>query len=253
MATVTQTPTTRSSLLAQLDREWQRLRTSPTALAIARSWARPASTHPLDMLVDGPHAPLVDLDRIIDAVQRRPVGCNDDDLILGRLVELSHEHQLAGRIVIQRLLPALVPRARRAASNDVDPMAIAVPAAWIAIRSYDTARRPRQIAAALVSDAIFQGFRRARRRRSSSEIPAPAETFTTIAWEEPQVPALIELADAIRDAAAAGVAGEELDVIRALARTGSSTLVARDRKVTSRTVRNHRDRAIGHIRRAIAA
>ncbi len=240
----------RSLLLERLDAEWAHLRTSRRALRTVRTWATSFPGHPLaDLVVD-----LTDLDQIRQATQRRSDGERSDDALLLALVELARCDELAGRIVLQRLLPALIVNARRYRSytDRTDPIAQIVPAAWLAIRSYDVERRRHHVAASLISDAVFQAFRRPLRRRSATEeVMSPTEFLTTACHDGPAT-ALDEFVTVLRDARSAGVPSYDLDLLSQLVRVGSPGVVANQRNVTPRTVRNHRDRAVDHVRTALA-
>ena len=91
---------------------------------------------------------LTDLEQIIDATgtagAARSAAVRGSEAALLQLVVLAQHDQLAGRIVIQRLLPGLIRHAARYRSrrDDIDPAEIVVAAAWIAIRRYDTDRAP---------------------------------------------------------------------------------------------------------------
>jgi hypothetical protein len=245
--TTTSTTATTMRFSRRLDAEWEYLRTSRRALRRARSWAAADPAHPLGVVVAG----IDDLDHLIAATQR---GRGTGDAILLRLVELAREDELAGRVVIQRLLPALVSRSLpyRCFHERIDPVSLSVPAAWLALRSYDTARRRHHVAASLLSDAVFAAFRQPLRRRSASEVVRSPDSFSHMT-AEPAPTGLEELAAVVRDARTAGVPDDDLELIRALARAESPRSVAVDRAVTSRTVRNHRDRAVARVRVAIAA
>lgn len=245
--------TEQPDLLSRLDAEWIHLRTSRRALRTARGWAQAYPDHPLATVV----ADLGDLDEIRRATQRRSAGSGcerPDDAILLALVELARSDELAGRIVLQHLLPALIVHAKRYRSftDRTDPIAQVVPAAWLAIRSFDVERRRRHIASSLVSDAVFQAFRRALRARSGTEeVVAPSAFDATPCVDGPSS-ALDEFVAVLRDARRAGVPSCDLDLLRQLVRVGSPGIVARQRNVTPRTIRNHRDRAIEHVRTAVA-
>ncbi|MGI9646039.1 MAG: hypothetical protein ACR2O6_12095, partial [Ilumatobacteraceae bacterium] len=161
--------------------------------------------------------------------------------------------ELAGRVVIQRILPGLVTRSARYRSrrNPVDPAELSVAAAWIAVHSYDWRRRRRHVAASLISDATFQAFRRPLRLRAATEDLRSPQTFRAL----PAVPGppngIDELASVLRDAVDAGVPTHDIELIRHLARTGSPGRVARECGVTARTIRNRRDRAIARVREAL--
>lgn len=239
-----------SHLLERLDTEWTHLRTSRRALRTARSWASRCPDHPLADLV----AELTDLDQIRQATQRRDGAERSDDTILLALVELARSDELAGRIVLQHLLPALISNTRRYRSytDRTDPIAQIMPAAWLAIRSYDVDRRRHHVAASLISDAVFQAFRRQLRRCAASEQPTAPLSFTQAAHHDGPATALDEFVTVLRDARRAGVPADDLDLLRQLVRVGSPGIVAQQRKVTPRTVRNHRDRAVDHVRTALA-
>jgi hypothetical protein len=197
---------------------------------------------------------LTDLDQIRQATQRGRRGECSHDAILLALVELSRDDELAGRIVLQHLLPALVGQAKRYRSfrDRSDPFALIVPAAWLALRTYDVERRRRHIASSLVSDAVFQAFRRQLRARASTEEICAPSAFDDRPFHDGPASAVDEFVTLLRDARRAGVPACDLDLLRQLVRVGSPGAVAEQRNVTPRTIRNHRDRAIDHVRTALA-
>lgn len=245
-----------AQLLARLDDEWAHLRTSRRALRTARSWATDDPGHPLAVVV----ADLSDLDELRRATEpghgRNGERGNerDGDAILLALVERSRDDELAGRIVLQRLLPALIRQAMRyrSFSDRSDPIGVVIPSAWLAIRSYEVERRCHHVAASLISDAVFQAFRRPLRLRSHTEQVRSPDDFTQTPWHDGPTTALDEFVTLLRDARRAGVSAGDLDLLRQLVRVGSPGLVAQQRNVTPRTIRNHRDRAIDHVRTALA-
>jgi hypothetical protein len=233
----------------RLDAEWTRLRTHRRALAQARTWAGVAPDDPLGAVV----AELDDLDVIVRATQR---SAADGDAILLRLVEIARTgDELAGRVLLQRLLPALIAGSMRYRGfhDDLDPVELVVPAAWEAIRRFDTTRRRRQIAASLVSDAVFAAFRAPLRRMAATEeVRSPQRFIDTIDTAPTHTPIEV-LADVVVAARRAGVPAADLDLICRLVQVESPGVVAAERHVTARTIRNHRDRAVRRIRDAIAA
>ena len=234
----------------RLDAEWARLRTARRSLGHARGWAADDPSHPLGKLV----ADAADLDVIIRATQRGVAPAGSDDVILHRLVELARDDDLAGRVLVQRLLPGLISQA--AAHRDyfeiIDPIELVVPAAWLALRTFDTERRRHHIAASLISDAVFAAFRAPLRRRSSSQEVRSPDRFEEDADGFAPASAMEELADVVRDARCAGVPTGDIELLRRLAQVESPSMVADERNVTSRTIRNHRDRAVERVRAALA-
>jgi hypothetical protein len=240
----------RSNLPERLDAEWAHLRTSRRAVRTARTWASRYPDHPLGTVV----AELTDLDQIRQATQRRNDTERADDAILLALVELSRDEELAGRIVLQHLLPALISNALRYRSfkNPTDPVAQVIPAAWLAIRCYDVERRRHHVASSLISDAVFQAFRRPLRVRSATEQVTSPTAFAATPCDDGPATAIDEFVTVLRDARRAGVPAYDLDLLRQLVRVGSPGIVAEQRNVTPRTIRNHRDRAVDHVRTALA-
>jgi len=241
-------PTRIPCFSSRLDADWARLRTCRRALVRARRWAHDDRSHPLSAILDG----IDDLGSIVVATQR---GAGHDDDILLRLVELARHDELAGRIVVQRLLPGLIARSIRYRSHadGTDPVEIVVAAAWMAVRSFDTERRRRHVAASLISDAVFNAFRAPLRRRSAGEQVRAPERFEYVVAAVAEPSSLEELADVVRAARHAGVPATDLDLLCRLAQVESATTVARERQVTTRTIRNHRTRAVERVQAAIAA
>ncbi len=240
----------RHAYTVELGRDWERLRHHRPSLVRARSWRSNLEPGPLAEILDG----LVDLQQLIDATNvRGGVDPTVADAILIQLIELADD-ELAGRIVIQRILGGLVNQAMRYRSvrDDTDPAEIIVAAAWIALRRYDTSRRTHHVAESLISDARYQAFQRPLRRMATTERIVPIDRL----GQRPAAPhatAFERLADVVRAARLHGVPDDELQLIRDLLRSESPTIVAAERGVTTRTIRNHRDRAVSHIRAAVLA
>jgi hypothetical protein len=237
---------------AQLDAEWEHLRHRPRHLAHARRWRESVTDERLRQAL----AELSDLQELVALTDDRRDGTTsggDADRVLIQLIELAQHDQLAGRIVIQRVLPGLVARGARYRSRheDVDPAEIAVAAGWIAIHRYDTVGRAHHVAASLISDATFAAFRQPLRKRSSSEQIVPTEHFARRPADTEEATAFERLGEVVRVARLNGVATNDLTLIRELMQTGSPNIVAARRGVTPRTIRNHRDRAVASIRSAV--
>lgn len=234
----------------RLDAEWIHLRTSRRALRVARTWAGPHDD-PFDRAV----RTVIDLDDIVRVTRTGGPAGGAEDAALVRLVDLARHHELAGRIVVQRLLPGLVAGSLRYRSFDgrTDASEIVVAAAWMAIRRYDTATRTHHVAATLISDAVFQAFRKPLRRRSATEVSRSPDHFLRDAADLGRPHPFIELADVIRNARCSGVDERHLELICHLVRTGSPGVTAAEQQVTPRTIRNRRDRAVESIRAALAA
>ena len=101
-------------------------------------------------------------------------------------------------------------------------------------------------------DAAYRAFTAPGRRLSSSEVAVDPRVLD----EEPAVEVLAageELAMLLAEARASGVPAADVDLFRDLAAVGSPGRLAEVRRITPRTVRNHRDRAAARLRRFAAA
>lgn len=233
-----------NDITSRLDREWHLLRCDDDAIARARTWSTEVDPSFGDLLDS-----INDLQDLVAATQADRYGA---DRLLTELIDLARHDQLAGQLVIRRLLPGTLAAVRRYRDlcDHSEPVSEAIGALWIAVRSFDAERRPQSVAAALISDAMYLAFRRQVRLRSSGELPAEPSAFA----EHPASQAgcaFLELAEVIAEARVAGVPAGDLELLRQLVRSESPGLLARQRNVTPRTIRNHRDRAIHRVHRAV--
>jgi hypothetical protein len=229
-----------SGISAQLQREWDRLRSRPIIVDRARRWGV------TDCVFD-------DLDALLALAGFRTVATDETEAVLRRLVIRAADDELAARVVLQRVLPGLLALVRRRQSRLGDDMLEhLVAAAWIAIRTFAPSRRPACIAAALIGQADHACFCRPGRRKSTSEVSFDPARVTGMP-DERRVSACEELAGVLAEARAAGVPSTDLELVRHLLRTGSPSQVARDLQVTARTIRNRRDRVTLRLRQAALA
>jgi hypothetical protein len=234
-----------TDLADQLNREWRYLAARPAHIARARSWALTTvefeDLHHLLALAgfgDG------------DRVRSRRA-----DQLLGELVVASRHDPLAGRIVLQRVLPGLLAACHRwrrgcpaAGADPEETLGELVGVAWSVIRAYSTERRPRNVAWNILSDTVYRAFVGPSRRLRANERPRKPRRFNSIPAPDDRHP-LIELAGVIRDARDARVDPRHTTLICDLLRAdGSAERVAVDRGVTGRTIRTQRARAIARVR-----
>jgi len=219
--------------------DWLRLRRHRAALRQAAGWG----------IVE---APVADLGQVLTAVGYEVASSAQNEAALRSLVELAGADELAARAVIQRLLPGLLAVAgkRRIEGNEVfDEL---VGAAWISIRTFNSARRPACLAAALISDADYRAFRKQWRRSAAAERPTDSHLFDEIE-SVPCEATEDELASVFHAAVAGGLPVDDLELLRRLAAATPTADVAASLNVTPRTVRNRRDRATDRLRRIVTA
>ena len=227
------TPTRRSSV--RLHREWRHLRRRPDAVERARTWGL---------------GPIADLDDVLAlaGLERAPTAAHDRTV--RHLVELARTDDLAARVVVQRLLPGLLTvvarRNRRGHRTGNDPLDELLGAAWVAVRTFDPARRPSSLAAALVSDAEYRVFRAPYRRRRPDPVDPTTLDLGTDGESSPHP--LDELHELLADAEAAGMPRSDLDLAQRLVTSTSTEAVAAALGVTARTIRNRRKRLTDHLR-----
>jgi hypothetical protein len=229
-----------ATIAPALRREWQRLRFRPELVAIARSWH--VTERPFD-----------DLDELLALAGYQSADA-DGPHVLRRLVERAADDELAARIVLQRILPGLlsVVRRRSPAGRTDGVLEELVGTAWITIRTFDTRRRPACLAAALICGAEHRAFRGPQRRLAALEVPIDPRRAT--AAGERHVSAADELADVLRLASAQGLSADDVDFVRLLVSAESPQQLASALGVTTRTIRNRRDRVMYRLRRlSIAA
>lgn len=234
-------PAAGSGLQLRLNAEWEHLRRRPDALATAESWR----------LAPGP---VHDLDHVLTLVGYDVPRSRECDEALAALVRLARTDVLATRVVLQRVMPGLLARGRirRQRGYRGHVFEELVSAAWIAIRSYDPARRPSCLAAALIDGADYWAFGRAERLRTVDATTVEPAHLDRHVIDRPTSPC-DELAALVDDARADGVTDEELEVVIGLVHLGSPTALAATLGVTTRTVRNRRDRVTERMRRVALA
>lgn len=224
---------------SRLIEEWQSLAEAPSSLRRVDAWGIPGGPvgHLDELLVRagfGTHAHDADGDRVLWLLVRR--ATHDD---------------LAARVVLQRILPPLLAIARRrgrivrggveAALDEV------LAAAWGVIRDYPWHRRRDKVAANLVRDSEYAAFVRDARRGPRTVALAPGLAATLAAPDHVDDPGVV-LARLIAEGRRAGLAREDVDVLRALARGESTERTAARLGVSVRTARSRRAQAISELR-----
>jgi hypothetical protein len=221
----------------RLNAEWHRLRTRPSAIATARSW------HVTDV-------PFADLDELLALAGAGRPTTTASEAVLDALVRTARTTPLAGRVVLQRLLPGLLTDARRRrCAHGPEAFEDLVAAAWVAIHTFDLDRRPACLAASLVWAADNRAFRRPERPLAVAADPAAPERLAAPAADPHPLRELAEVVDVARRA---GLTDGDLELLRRLLCDGQRDLAA-DLQVTTRTVRNRRDRLVERLRSAVAA
>jgi hypothetical protein len=239
-------------LLTRLQRDWERLCVSRTALSAARDW---------DLGIES-FDTLDELVVLLGGRVRGVRGAHDDDRVLGRLVHIARSDELAARVLLQRLLPGLATMTRRHSwsfSEELDGFADVLTHAWTVVRSYDIDRHPTYVASNLIRRVEYHAYRKPHRRRMVC-VPVDSSLLDV----EPAVGGLGDPADPRHDdpageldevlslAAAAGLSADDVELARRLGRGESTVAIAREWRVTDRTIRNRRAAMLERLRAAVA-
>lgn len=223
-------------LFTQLGQEWTRLCALPSLTHTLRRWGR---TEPALAGVET-------LGALVDQIDGS-TGQQEDQMLLA-LVRLTQTgQQMAGRVLLQAMLPkiATMVRRMRPSSNDdrwvEDRRQIAVATFWEVLQSYPAQRRQSRVAANLALDTLHELTRGLRRppvdipvdpddasarlasrsylepRMSSDGLTADSDLVEVISWalstraissEEAALLVRVYLPDAHEDPRGAGIAGE---------------------------------------------
>ena len=189
------------------------------------------------------------LDELLHLAGFKTAASAESDDVLRRLVIAAAGEPLAARIVLQRLLPGLLAIVRREQQHDreVDAFDMLAAEAWMAIITYRADRRPTDIAARLLNDARHRAFTTPRRRQERSREQAVPPARLDQPREAQPGSSFEELTIVLREARHDGLADADLPLCDYLAGTRANELAAQ-RKVSLRTMRNRRQRAVDRVR-----
>lgn len=221
--------------------EWEQLRSRRTTLRTVNSWDfMPRRVGDLDEVLE-----LCGFGRAVDDV--------DGDRLLWHLVRQAETCDVAARIVLHRILPALMAMAKRRGQLAHGGMEAAMTdilaTAWCVIREYPHHRRHHKVAANLVRDTEYHAFVRHHRLRHVDETQVGDEMLQRMI-ESNQEDDSREIVDVLNDAAEMGVDPHHLDLLREFANGRTSDDIAARLGVSSRTVRNHKRNALDALREA---
>jgi hypothetical protein len=172
-----------ASLPSQLNRQWALLCDSDAGRQAVREWAveggdRAALGGLVD--VDGLHA-------VVQLLQSTEVGVAGRDAVLVGLLERSQDgDRLAGRVVLQTMLPAAVHLARAITSRpDVlgdqdEAFAVVLAVLWQVIATYPVARRRQRVPANLYLDTLAVVRRGSTSSTHRSALVFPEQSYADI-------------------------------------------------------------------------
>lgn len=250
-------------LLMRLQSEWQLLHERPTVVHRARGWNLGVPFDNLDQVIAAtdywasPTARKAAAVAIADMKGNETNGENPSgNDVVSRLLAAGRTDEVAARVVLQRLLPGLISRSRcwgpRRAGGSTEAFDELVSAAWMVIREFPFERRPRHLVANLLRDSEYAAFRRSTRRMLVHEFTEPRSLDTTVEYQA-EIEPLLELADLIAEARPHSLTDHDVLLLTLLANGASSAEAAKQLQVSERTLRYHRQAAVGRLRDAVLA
>ena len=224
--------------------EWARLSHRPSVLRRVNAW---------DFLP----RPVADLDDLLTVCGfGTPYDDEAGDLVLWHMTRLAANDDLAARVCLHRIMPAVMSVARR--RGRITPGGVenaigdAISTAWMVIREFPYDRRHVKIAANLVRDVEYYGFVRDQRLRRVTETQVGSEALQQI--EEAQLVKTVdqELDDVLSYASEMGVSSAQIDLLRTIGEGRHADDIATEQGVSPRTVRNHKYTAIKRVQHVLA-
>jgi hypothetical protein len=233
-------PTGNTPAVRQLVADWAALATKPRLVRQVNSWGLPG-------------APIEHLDDVLErAGFGREAHCSEGDAYLAALVRRAQHDDLAGRIVLQRILPPLIAiaarRGRITQGGFTEAFTLTIAQAWILIRTYPIERRPAKIASNLVRDAEYHAFVREARMKRVDECALSEEMLAAAPAPSIEITPETELRNFIDDAQRHGLCPRHIDVLSRVGKGESFDDIAADYGVSMRTVRGWRRDAINALR-----
>ena len=227
----------------QLISEWDRLSRKRATISTIDSWG--LFGHAID-----------ELDDVLVALGfGGAVDDSDSDHLLWHMVVLAEHDLLAARIVLHRVMPALLAVAKRRAAitpGGIDQtLGEIIPAAWMIIRTFPHQRRKSKIAANVVLDSEYHAFVREARLRRVTEVAVTPEMFGSTRQVSQPMVTDAELNAVLTEAESRGVPAEMIDLLRRFGLGNNSDAIAAETGWSPRTIRNHRRAALDAVREAL--
>ena len=222
--------------------EWERLARSRSVLRHVNSWGFLPT-------------PVSHIDEVLEVCGfGKRVDDTDADQMFLCLVRLAAHDELAARVALHRVLPAIMAIAKR--RGRIHPhgayaaMSELLTTAWEVIRTYPCERRPKKIAANIVRDIEYFTYVRDARLKRVTEVCVESDhSFGSSPDDEPT--AAEELCEVLADAAAAGLDPNDLSLLRRYAAGESTQTIAESLGLSPRTVRNRRRAALDEVRQRV--
>lgn len=235
--------TTSSGPGRQIIDEWARLAHRPAVLRRVNSWDfLPQPVEHLDQLLE-----LCGFGRAVDDAA--------GDNMLWHVVRLAEHDELAARVALHRVMPALMAVARRRGKIMKGGMSAAmseiVASAWMVIRQFPHERRRHKIASNIVRDAEYFAFVREARLVRVQEVNVENDVLTWLFDDKAESINEMTFDELLCAAAERGVEPKHIELLAKLGAGIHGHDIAEEWGVSARTVRNYRRAAIDAVREAL--
>lgn len=175
----------------------------------------------------------------------------DGDQMLWHVTRLAANDDLAARVCLHRIMPAIMSVARRRGritqGGVQNAIGDVISTAWIVIREFPFDRRHTKIAANLVRDVEYYGFVRDKRLRRVPETQVGIEDLNQLVDQPMNRPVDLELDDVLSFASEMGANEQYIELLQQLGGGIHGDDVAIDQGVSPRTIRNHRHHAVAQV------
>lgn len=185
---------------------------------------------------------------------------DDADQYLAHIQRRAASDELAARVMLQRLLPAMLKMANKRGpivdNGTVGAFEIIVSAAWVVIRRYPIDRRPVHVAGNLVRDIEYAAFVRDKRLKSSTEETVVGDLALDLAAAQHDrdhasvdpVAAEGELEALLSDLSRLGLSSGDLCMLRSVMNDVNSAEIGDALGINARSARNRRASALKRAR-----
>jgi hypothetical protein len=236
----------------------------PVAHALYNEWFAMCTNRRVLRAVNGwglPGLSIAHLDEILVRSGLDGVAEDDDaDSYLAIIQRRAATDELAARVMLQRLLPAMLKMANKRGpivdNGTNGAFEMIVSAAWVVIRRYPIDRRPVHVAGNLVRDIEYAAFVRDKRLKSSTEesvvgdlaLDLAAAQYTRAHGGEDPVASVGEVEALLDDLQRLGLSTNDMVMLRTVMHDVNSSEIADELGINARSARSRRASALRRAR-----
>jgi hypothetical protein len=239
----------------------------PVAHALYIEWAAMCGNRRLLRAVNGwglPGLPINHLDELLvrSGLEGRPDD-DDADHYLALIQRRASHDELAARVMLQRLMPAMLSIATKRGpitdNGTIGAFEMVVSAAWVVIRRYPIERRPVHVAGNLVRDIEYAAFVRDKRLKSATietvvgdrVLDLVGANHARLNGAHDPVAAIGEVEALLDDLARGGLSVTDIQMLRSVMNDVNSAEAGEELGINARSARNRRASALKRARQVL--